>query len=399
MLSRIKELMLLGCCLGGLGAGVAVAGPDYDAIADNLVNGSLAVQPGEIIQISGTPDQIELMGALQVAVRKAGGEPLLTLQLPEANKRAILETPMEHLKRLPTAPVLLTKMIDGFINVASQEDPDLFADVPEERLAAGRKAGAPLNHVFRNADFRSVSLGQTGGIPTASYARTIEADYEDLDAMFWKALAVSPEQIHEAAVMVNGMLRPGIDVHVTSGAGTDLRFRIADMAPRINAGRTADVQGHGPKQVWLPAGEAYAAVEPGSARGKLVVERATFRGEQMEDLELTFRNGKLTDIEGKNVKLLEDFFASSDDHTSILSVVDIGLNPHSRMPEGSHYMSWEMGGMVTLGLGNNAWAGGDNPGEGFYSVHLPGATVEAGGAQLTANGELPQQVLAVYKSN
>lgn len=393
---RIRELMILVCCLGA--STIAFAGPDYDAIADNLVNGSLEVQPGEIIQISGTPDQIALMGALQVAVRKAGGEPMLTLQLPEANKRALLETPMEHLKRVPTSPVMLTRMIDGFINVASVEDPDLFADIPEERLAATRKAGAQLNHVFRNASFRSVSLGQTGGIPTESYANTIAADYGDLDKMFWSALAVAPEQIHEAAVLVNGMLRPGIDVHVSSKAGTDLRFRIADMAPRINAGRAADVEGHGPKQVWLPAGEAYTAVEPGSARGKLVVEHAMFRGEEIKNLEMHFRDGKVTEIKGEKTNSLKKFLAASDEDTSLLSVFDIGLNPHSKTPQGSKYMSWEMGGMVTLGLGNNLWAGGDNASDGAFSVHVPAATVEAGGATLTSNGELPGQVLAVYRT-
>lgn len=387
-------------CFGSLTlmAAGALAGPDYEAVAKNLVNESLDVQPGEVIQVTGTPDQIELMEAIFVAVRKAGGEPLVTLQLPQADKRAMLETPMEHLKRIPTTPVMLSRMIDGLINVATLQDPDLMADVPEDRLAVARKAGSALNHVFRNANFRSVSLGQVGGMPTRSYAQSIDADYEELEAMFWRALAVSPEQIREAATLVNGLMAPGTDVHVTSPTGTDLRFRLANKPPRVNAGRTADVTGHGPKQVWLPAGEAYTVIEPGSARGKIVVERAMFRGKAIEDLTLTFRDGKVTDIEGDNVQMLRDFFAASDDASSMLSIIDIGLNPHSRSLENSDYLSWEMGGLVTLGIGNNNWAGGDNAGDGAYSVHIPRATVEVGGTRLTSNGELPQRVLAVYKS-
>ena len=52
------------------------------------------------------------------------------LNLPRANKRAIMETSMEHLKRTPTAGLLQARMADAFINVASVQDPKLFADVP-----------------------------------------------------------------------------------------------------------------------------------------------------------------------------------------------------------------------------------------------------------------------------
>ena len=180
------------------GASVVPAYADqvnYDSIADSLVNQSLEVQPGEIVSITGGPTEIELMEALVVAVSKAGGQPVVLLNLPEANKRALMETPIEHLKRLPTAQVHLTKMADCTINVSSVQDPDLLADVPEERFAATRQAGAPLNDVVRNARFRSVSLGQTGGIPTEAYAASEGADFQQMDAMFWRAVGVAPGRL------------------------------------------------------------------------------------------------------------------------------------------------------------------------------------------------------------
>ena len=140
--------------------------PDFNSIAERLVTQSLAVKPGEIIVITGGPTEVELMGALQVAVAKAGGQPVLQLNIPEANKRMVLETPVEHLKRTPTANLLMTKLADAFINVGSVQDPELFSDVPEDRLAAARQAGMPLNDALSVATFRFVALGQTGGIPT-----------------------------------------------------------------------------------------------------------------------------------------------------------------------------------------------------------------------------------------
>ena len=133
-----------------VGSQVLAEETNYDAIADSMVNGSLAIQPGELVVIGGSPAEVDLMAALQVAVSKAGGQPLITLNIPEANKRAVMETPIEHMSQLPVQGLFLYKMTDVFINVSSVQEPGLFADVPEERLASFRQAGVPLTRVFNN---------------------------------------------------------------------------------------------------------------------------------------------------------------------------------------------------------------------------------------------------------
>ena len=158
----------------------AIAGPKLDDVAERIVNQSLTVQPGEIVVINGNATDIELMGAMQIAVAKAGGESILQVNIPEANKRAVMETPMEYLGQLRTGQLTLLRMADAIINVASIANPELFADVPEDRLAATRRAAAPLNAAFRNASVRSVTLGQTGGIPTEAYAKSIGANPKEV---------------------------------------------------------------------------------------------------------------------------------------------------------------------------------------------------------------------------
>ena len=41
---------------------------DYDSIADKIVHHSLEVKPGEVVIITGTPAEIELLTTLSVAV-------------------------------------------------------------------------------------------------------------------------------------------------------------------------------------------------------------------------------------------------------------------------------------------------------------------------------------------
>jgi aminopeptidase len=366
------------------------AEPDYDAIAENLVNQSLGIQPGEVVLVNGNPDQIELMGAIQVAVFKAGGQPILTLNLPEANKRSVMETPMEHLERLPTAGLLLNRIADATINVGSVQDPDLFADVSEDRLAALRTSAAPLNPIISNMRTRNVSLGQTGGIPTSAYAESVGAEYGEVNEIFWQSVAVPLEQLAASAARTSSMLTSGAEVRVISKAGSDLKFTVDKLPARFNAGRTSDVASStGPSSAWLPAGEAYACVKPGSASGKLVVPHFQFRGVAVKNLKLTFEGGRLSELSAdSNGDIVRAYFDSTSDAAKELSLVDLGLNPQSRTPEGSQLYSWEMGGMVTVVLGNNGWAGGDNHSDGALNVHAPGQTVSVNGKTVVSDGKL-----------
>jgi len=390
MKSLSKLALLMVGIVSLVGALVLAEAPDYDAIADNLVNQSLAVQPGETVVIGGGPSEIDLMAAIQVAVSKAGGQAVLTLNIPEANKRAVMETPIEHLEQLPTANLLLAKIADVFINVGSIEDPDLFADVPEERLAAFRQAGVPLARAFNNLRFRSATLGQTGGIPSVAYAESVGADPVEVQTIFWQAVGVSPAELTQTAQQVASLMTDGAEVRVTSEAGTDLTLKLDRLPARINAGRTADVQAaSGPVNVWFPAGEAYGVVHNSSASGTLVVPSISFRGVKVENLELRFKNGRVTKMSAdSNAEMLEKYFAASSPKLKELSVIDLGLNPHSRTPTGSSYYSWEMGGMVTLGLGNNSWAGGENDSDAALTLHVPGTTLSIDGKTIVKDGKL-----------
>ena len=361
---------------------------NYDAIADSMVNESLAIQPGELVVIGGTPAEMELMAALQVAVLKAGGQPLLTLNIPEANKRALMEMPIEHMTQLPTQNLLLSKMTDVFINVFSVQEPGLFADVPEERLASFRQAAVPLTRAFNNMRFRSATLGQTGGIPTGPYAESVGADPAELQDIFWEAVAVAPSELIPTATKVVSLMTPDAEIRITSKAGTDLTLKVDHTPARINAGRASDVQAPtGPMNVWLPAGEAYGCVH--AASGTLVVPWMSFRGVPIENLKMTFKNGEVTEMSAdSNQAMLEEYFATSSSKLKYASLIDFGLNPHSRSPNGTHYYSWEMGGMLTLGLGNNSWAGGENDSDAALNFHLPGTTVSIGGKNVIKNGEL-----------
>jgi aminopeptidase len=375
----------------GSGALAGWAGaPDYESIADKLVNQLAAIHPGEVVVIRGNSDQRPLLEALVVATWKAGGQPTVEVTYPQANKKALMETPVEYMKFPQWYALAQARLVDCYINVESVQDPTLFADVPEERFEALREAGMPLQRAFQHSRFRAVNLGQTGGVPTAEYAASENLDYDALASMFWKAVDTDYAALRRSAKSAAAALASGETVRVTSGIGTDITFAVDDVPPRINCGRPDDnVVPSGPMQGWLPAGEAYAPIRAGSANGTVVVPSMDFRGSALKNVTMTFKDGVMTKMSSESdLEGLRGFLDSTTGDTKMLSIVDIGVNPDSHPMEGSDYASWEMGGMVTLGMGDNSWTGGSVVSSGGLTFHLPRATLAVGETTVCDKGEL-----------
>jgi leucyl aminopeptidase (aminopeptidase T) len=392
-MNRTHAVRVVVCALAIVAVGGVpgwAGGPDYDSVAHKLVNELARIQPSEVVVIRGNPDQQELLQALVVETWKAGGQPTVEVAYPEADKKALMEMPIEYMKFPQWYGLAQSRLVDCYIVVESIQDPMLFADVPEERFEAFRDAGMPLQRASLNSRFRAVYLGQMGGVPTAAYAASQHADFEAMNKMFWNAVDTDYDALRKSATTVASILAPGSEVRVTSEIGTDVSFAIDDHAPRINCGRPDDnIVSSGSMVSWIPAGEAYAPVRAGSANGTVVIPSLDFRGTVLKNVKMTFKDGVMTDLSSESdLEMLRDFLDSTTADTKILSVVDVGVNPDSHPLEGSDFASWEMGGMVSLGIGNNGWAGGSNMASGSLAFQLTGATLAVGDTTVCENGKL-----------
>ena len=363
---------------------------NYKSIANKIVIHGLDVQPGENVVINGTPAHLELMAELQVAVSKAGGKSVIEINLPEADKRILMETPMEYLKLPSTYQLMQNRNVDCFINVNSTQNPDLLDEVPEERLAAVRQASQPFSASARRAKYRSVSLGQVGGIPTAAYAESVGADKDEMIEMFWNAVDTDYETLLYNGNRIADALKSGAYAQLTCPAGSNLTFTLDYFKARTNCGSSAETSASsGPSSTWLPAGEAYIGVVPTSANGVLVVPFLVFRGGELENLRMTFQNGRITNLTAdKNIELLKKAMDISTGLKDVLSLLDVGLNPNSSQLEGSHYLSYEMAGIVTLGVGNNSWAGGNVDSDFSIDFQLTNTTLVVDGRTIVQDGQL-----------
>ena len=364
--------------------------PDYSAVARRVVRESAAVKPGEVVVINGDASELKLLEALVEEVQLAGGSPLVSLNFPRANKRALMESSPEFLRLPPKAGLAVIEAGDVFISASAVEDPNLYSDVDETRLSVVRQANQAITRAISQKRGRSVDIGQTGGIPTAAYAKNQNADHAEMRNMFFKALAVPSTVIAQRGSAVSQKMQSGQMVRLRSAGGTDVTFRLAASKPRVSTGRAADNDtGQGMANAFLPAGDFYACVDPSSANGTVVAPEGTFRGKSTKNVRLTFKAGSLVSVTADDGgEALTRFFSQLDADSKKMSLINIGLNPESRPLKGSKYLSWEMDGVPTVVVGNSLWAGCQQGGQDSYSVHQAGATLAAGNAEVVRNGTL-----------
>jgi hypothetical protein len=210
---------------------------------------------------------------------------------------------------------------------------------------------------------------------------------------FWRSIGADGGALRARAEALKAKLARGSELRIRNPNGTDLRVRIAGRPVLDSDGEVSAAEraaGGAGANIYLPAGEVYLAPVPGSARGVVVHSRDFFRGREITNLRLVFRDGRLRSMRGEGPGYADfraAYEAVADARKDEFSFVDFGLNPHLRLPAESQVGAWVPAGMVSVGMGANTWADGDNSVPYGLTAHLPGSTVTLDGEVLVERGE------------
>jgi hypothetical protein len=162
------------------------------------------------------------------------------------------------------------------------------------------------------------------------------------------------------------------------------------LAERLVNSPEEAAQGGAGVIVYLPAGEVYTTPVAGTAEGKFVRPRAYFEGKEIQNLTLTFAGGKLTGMTGSGPGFgpMKALYDAAGEGKDLFAVIDLGINPNIALPAAIAVGTWVPAGTITIGIGNNVWAGGNNKTPYGYFVSLPGTTVTLDGKAIIENGKL-----------
>jgi leucyl aminopeptidase (aminopeptidase T) len=364
---------------------------DLEKLAERLVTQSAAVKEGEVVLISSGPENVELLEDIAVQVRKAGAFPLVTIGTDRMAKRMYTDVPEKYDSQTDQSDLKLAGVINAAIFVGRESAEGLFADADPKRLAARAKANESIQDAYNKQGVRTVEVNN-GLYPNEWLAKRYGMSGEDLSKTFWGGVNVDYTDLQTRGAQVSAALSSGNEIHITDSGGTDLKVRVQGRKYGVSDGIISadDAKTAAGLSVYLPAGEVYVAPVPGTAEGKVARAKDYFNGKEINNLVMTFSAGKLTSITGSGpgFDLMKAAYDAAGEGKDLFAVVDFGINPNVKLPAGSQVATWVPAGTVTVGVGNNVWAGGDNKTPYGYFVSLPGTTVTLDGKSVVEAGQL-----------
>ncbi len=362
---------------------------DMKALAAKIVNQSAAVKEGEIVMISGGIRDMDLLENIVTEVQKVGGEPLLSINSEKMLKRSITDVPEKYDTQEPKLGMALARTANVSISIDSSETENLLADIPPARMAARAKAGSPVAEEFQKNKVRSVNVGNDL-YPTEWRAKRFDMPLDGFAKLFWDGVNIDYTSLQATGEKARAAM-VGKEIEITHPNGTSLKANLESKPAYISDGIiSADDVAKGNTQVFLPAGEAAVITAAGSGTGKFVIEKDYFQGKEMHNVVLNFENGKLTSMtgEGDGFAAMKASFDAMGEGKDLLSYIDVGINPNYTLASSSKLGNWVSAGMVSVGTGNNIWAGGTNNATGAAGGHLAGCTVKIDGKTIVENGTL-----------
>lgn len=362
---------------------------DLNKLAERIVTQSAGVKEGEIVLVSGSARDMELLENIVIEVEKVGGNAMLEINSERMTKRGYTDVPEKFDSKQPKLGLALAKILNVTINVDSQETDNLLADIPPARQAARGKAGQPVGDEFIKNKVRNVNVGNEL-YPTSWRAERFSVPLADFTKMFWEGVNIDYTNLQASGEKARAALT-GKEMEITHPNGTSLKLNIDSKPAYISDGIiSADDVAKGSLDVYLPAGEAAVIVAANSGDGKFIIEKDFFQGKEVHNVVLTFEKGKLTSMtgEGEGFAKLKESYDLAGEGKDILSYVDIGINPNYALAPTSKLGNWVSAGMVSVGAGNNTWAGGSNNATGGAGGHLAGCTVKIDGKTIVENGVL-----------
>ena len=364
---------------------------DLSEIARGLVNQSARVKEGEFVRINGGARDLELLENVAIATRRLGAWPLVTLSSDRMIRLMYDDVPASFDDQRPELAVRMVGLFPVNINIAFSENDRVLEGVPPERIAAQGEAAQPVADLAREFNVRTINLGNDF-YPTKQRAAMFGMSRDELSKIFWAGVNVDYQALRETGLRVKRFLDDGHTLRITHPNGTDLTMQLGGKDVLISDGviSVEDQRlGGAATTVWLPAGEMFTTPLAGTADGIVVADHFFFQGRRIEGLRLEFVEGKLSSMTAdKGLAIVQALYDVAGEGRDRFAVVDIGINPNIQVPPGSDMVGWVPAGMVTVGVGNNAWAGGANNVNFSIYPKLPGSTVEVDGTVVVDGGKL-----------
>jgi leucyl aminopeptidase (aminopeptidase T) len=362
---------------------------DHAAIARRLVQ-QLALKPGERVLSIAHPGVFEdLVPWIRYEVMKSGGIDLgvvdvLREPVPDAFDAAVLAKGARDARSYYKA---MFRDVDAAIMMpgATTSHPAYLAmqDWLKDDLTEHRGRRTIHFHWIENGSAYPIA-GQPLPLRPA------------MDAVYQRALLQTDYQALNASERKFAEALRGGEVHITSAAGTDVRFRAGDRPANLQDGDASAARAAQGKvlidhEIELPAGVLRVAPLEDSVEGVIAFPPSQWDGRPVEGLKLRFAKGRVVDVTATSGRdAVEAEMRRAGDAGRMFREIGVGFNPLLAVPEREPWIPYYGygAGVVRLSLGDNTELGGAVTGGYVRWNFFTDLTVTVGGTTWVRNGKM-----------
>ena len=321
--------------------------PRVAKLAKVLVHYSVALKPGDQVYIRTSPVADELSLAVYTEAVQAGAHPTLMSQVAGAQEAFFKYASDDQLDYVSPISSMMIETFDAYINLRSETNTRELSGVDSSRMSRSHKAQAKINQRFLErasegklrwtlTAYPSNALAQEASMSLADYTEFVYGAgmlNEDDPAAFWR------KEGEKQQVLIQWL--KGREQAALKGTNIDLSMSIKERT-------FIECSGHEN----FPDGEIFTGPVEDSVNGWVRFKYpAIYNGQEIEDIELWFENGKVVkEKAGKNQDLLTSLL-DTDDGSRTLGEWGIGTNYGITRFTKNMLFDEKIGGTVHLAVG------------------------------------------------
>jgi leucyl aminopeptidase (aminopeptidase T) len=356
-------------------------------IAENVVKQALRIREEDVVHITASKHMLGLAEEMAIECRKAGAETTTVYWSEPVWYWSLENLPLDWLRGASKTDLTLLDVATATITIAGAADPKPMGKISAERWQANSEGA---DSAYRKAVERKVRDATLAiGAVTPQRARAYGFNYSAWKRSTENALKADYSKIAQTGRKLRELVGGSSgEVHVTTKAGTDLRFRLAGRKPWVDDGILDDEDlAAGTFNTTLPAGFINVAPDETSANGKVSFDLPVpQRGKLIGGINWAFENGKLTSFTAtKNGDMVIPVWEKGTGDKSQFGWFGLGFNPGAK----TGFLGDNIAaGTVTLGVGENTFLGGKNVSTFGFQGTLKKATVTVDGRTVVTEGRL-----------
>lgn len=292
--------------------------PRITQLAEQLINYSVGLKPGEhiLLELKETPEALAI--ELIRAIRKAGGHPHVRLISDAVNREMYMGAEDAQYETIGKHLLAEIQDMQAFISIRGAHNVTETSDVPADRMALAMK------HLRAGQNWRvgktkwcalrwpTPAMAQLSGMSTQAF----EDFYFDVCLLDYPRLA---PVMDELAALMNAT----DEVHIL-GNGTDLKFSIKGIPALPCCGNYN-----------IPDGEVYTAPVRDSVNGIITYNCPTiYQGIAFDGIVLEFKDGKVIRAESsdKQKTAALNKILDTDEGARYVGEFALGINPKILSP-------------------------------------------------------------------